>query len=148
MDFKFISYALTLPLIALVGCLTNAISVIVYKKIKPKTKFQIYGVICSILHMVYLILLIISDIIKSFSFKNEYFPMLYYFYIEKYLTSCIAITIIFVQMSTFLQHYLLITNKKQFFIRINIRFVILLSTIIYNALRILLIKFNVIKYIY
>ena len=123
MNWKQISYTFTLPLLGLIGCFTNGLSILVYRSIKLKTKFQIYGLICSVLHLIYLILLIISDITK-YNFQYEYYAVVYHLYIEKYLTSCLAIMIILTQMSIFIQHYLLVSNKREFWINKKIRYAI------------------------
>ena len=122
---KFIQYLALfgLTFTSIFGVITNTLVFWIYSKITFKTKIQYFNMICSILHIIYLFSVMISDILMSPVIKvcEKKISNIFELYIDKYFGSALAICIICVQIYIFTQHYILISNRKVLFILPNIK---------------------------
>ncbi len=122
---KFIQYLALfgLTFTSIFGVITNTLVFWIYNKITFKTKIQYFNMICSILHIIYLFSVMISDILMSPVIKvcEKKISNIFELYIDKYFSSALAICIICVQIYIFTQHYILISNRKVLFILPNIK---------------------------
>lgn len=125
-DFIGVSYTILLPIITFIGIVTNTIAVVIYTVlIGNRTKIQNFNLVCCVLHLTYLVILIAVDVLKApVYYELEYKEVSKYIQLifDDYLTSSLAVLIIYVQIYTFTQHYLLISNKRKLFITDNIRY--------------------------
>ncbi len=125
---KYLEYIalFCLPSVCIFGIITNLLVIWLYRQIQLKTKIQYSNMICSILHIIYLIPVMISDILMSpiLEIFQEKFTNIFELYIDKYFVSALAIWITCVQIYIFTQHLLLISNRKVLFILPNIKYYI------------------------
>ena len=98
------------------GLITNLLNIIVYFNINKRTKIQNINIIWSILDFLILLLgtfILIVHITNPDSLLSKILEL----YIDMYLTSCMAITIICIRIFVFTRHYLLIKRKDMLFIK-------------------------------
>ena len=125
MNVENISETFTLPLFSITGSLTNLISIYIYKNIRSKTIVQKYNLAYSIFSFLYLFL----NAFSCFTYCDFLNPKLcrsmitqiHIKYIQKFFTSCLALTIVLIQISVSLEHYLLVSNKTFILIKYNIK---------------------------
>lgn len=125
MNFQKLTETFILPGICIIGSLTNLMSIYIFKKIRAKTTVQKYNLAYSIFSFIYLFLNFFSCLTYC-DFLNEKFcrsmiTKIYNKYIEKFFTSGLALTIVFIQISVAFNHYLLISNKTYILIKYNIK---------------------------
>jgi hypothetical protein len=114
---------LTLFLTCTFGIFTNSIVVSIYYRLNTRTKIQNFNMICSVLHIIYLAALAVFNLLNLgiFDLKNNRLLISYELFIDDYLLSSLAISIICVQIYIFTQHYVMISNKKVLLIQADIR---------------------------
>ena len=104
------------PLFCSFGVLTNGLNVLVLKRTNTKDTLFKYMLASSIIDLVYL-LLGTYDFIEFCSdiqclFKTCYWSQIYIIYIADYLTSCLALFRIFLEIFISIERYLIVLNKK------------------------------------
>lgn len=102
--------------VCLVGLFTNLIDIIVFFNMKKRTQIQNINIIWSILDLLYLVLCFFHLIVQ-FTCPETLFSRITKLFIDMYVTSSLAITIICVQIFVFTRHYLLIKKKEMFCIK-------------------------------
>lgn len=104
------------PLFCSFGVLTNGLNILVLKRTNTKDTLFKYMLASSIIDLVYLLLATYSFIefcsdIQCL-FKTCYWSQIYIIYIADYLTSCLALFRIFLEIFISIERYLIVLNKK------------------------------------
>lgn len=102
-----------MPLLCLFGVLTNALNILVFVNHQMKDVSFKYMMAISISDLFYLAILSISFIsyCDDCSINRKYSLQMYVFYLDQYLTRCMAIFNILAEISLSIQRYMVLINK-------------------------------------
>ena len=114
------NYHIILIIFELLGSFTNLINILVYLKMEAKNIIQQFHLASSGLNLSYLLILLLGDTFKLYA-KTSKFTVTWELYFEEFFSSGIAVSILFVQMRLFIQHYLMISNKRALLIDRHIK---------------------------
>jgi hypothetical protein len=103
--------------IATFGLVTNIINIIVFKRILNKDKMYIYLLLFSVNDFFYLLLWSFfpfgyCDSLCSDEIDKDYFSQFVLLYFDNYITSCLAISNILIELVVSMQRLSIITNSK------------------------------------
>lgn len=103
-----------IPVVSIIGIFTNGLNIAVFMNHRMKNSTFKYMFVISINDFIYLTLcsILSIDFCNNCSVKYTYVYSFYLLYIDDYLTSCLAIYCILIEIVISYQRYSIITNKK------------------------------------
>jgi hypothetical protein len=113
--FEDIWYTFIVPVICFFSLATNLLNIFILSKLKSKNKIYKYMYYKSIINSIYLFILIFVFLIKCGQFctiRESYIAKIYYLYMFYYLTNCLSLIDLLIELTISLNRYLVITNRQ------------------------------------
>lgn len=113
--FEDIWYTFFAPIICVCSLTTNLLNIFVLSKLKSKNKIYKYMYYKSIINSIYLFILIFVFLVKCGQFctiRETYIAQVYHLYMFYYLTNCLSLIDLLIELTISLNRYLVITNRQ------------------------------------